>query len=412
MLSVLISEYAGINEDAVTMALILFMILPISLIYERLVPPEAYKLKIFISISITLSIYIHNFEHWLLYHIFGSIFYTFGLSKYNICNPWAIFTLNFLHLFYVQWGVTQYFTATFMMTVVKNIMYSWDVRKDRDLRATNLLDYLGYIFFFPTFFAGPPFSFKYYFECVKRTTRTHTKISVLKCTAWAGLCLILLIKLSSFSYYNALQTEYSQLSFVKRFSLLQLYGFSSRLRYYMAWKISEASALVLGVGQTIDKNGHTHVDGIRNTNIIATEFAGNIRTTLKQWNRMTAIWLHDYVYENLIHANMSISFATYTTFLISAIWHGIHAGYYLSFASGAFFTSVARKMRKSFQPFIQKQHFVLQIIYKFFSWFLTWTSINYIAAPFMVFTIQNGLHIWKENYFICHVIALILNIIL
>lgn len=66
----------------------------------------------------------------------------------------------------------------------------------------------------------------------------------------------------------------------------------------------------------------------------------NLRDSIESWNKGTNLWLRSIMYER---ANRNKVLYTYA---LSALWHGFYPGYYLTFASGAFFTVAARSVSK------------------------------------------------------------------
>jgi hypothetical protein len=64
----------------------------------------------------------------------------------------------------------------------------------------------------------------------------------------------------------------------------------------------------------------------------------SLRDSVSDWNKGTSTWLRLLVYER------ATKFRTIQTYTLSAVWHGFHPGYYLTFLSGALFTVSARSV--------------------------------------------------------------------
>lgn len=410
-----LSESSGLPQDACVISLILLSSYLFTSIYNTLFP--IWKKHVF-SIVATFIVFTINFSFELYLHVFISATYTFILAK-NKTNPWIIFGLNFVHLFFSQYGYVRFYSGAFMMAVVKNTMHGWDINR------CHYLDYLGYIYFFPTFFVGPPFQYKHFAKSletqilslkVKNSKKNPLSIdsmykyeqrkAVTKCILWAGFLFFIYLKLSVYNYADIFKPEWNEKSFVLKFFMLQVFGIVSRLKYYIAWKLSEGSAVYAGLGQV----SFSDWSGIRTSNVLETEFSTTVRDYVNSWNQMTTFWLKNYINRNL-RKFMGKSAAILTTFIISAAWHGIHAGYYLTFCSGAFFIQVARILRKMFNEKTRLYGPFWGILYDFVTWFLTFTCMNYTAAPFVVFDFYKGIYIWKEFYFCYHIGAVLIFIV-
>jgi len=64
----------------------------------------------------------------------------------------------------------------------------------------------------------------------------------------------------------------------------------------------------------------------------------NLRDSIDSWNKGTNLWLRSIMYERTGRNKVIYTYA------LSALWHGFYPGYYLTFASGAFFTVAARSV--------------------------------------------------------------------
>ncbi|KAH9250994.1 hypothetical protein BASA81_011168 [Batrachochytrium salamandrivorans] len=111
--------------------------------------------------------------------------------------------------------------------------------------------------------------------------------------------MVLVIKLSSYAWsvYDGTRPDqelHSEMRLLQsnKIFLIQVAGFSTRAKLSSAWKISEAAGIFTGIG-----------------------YAG-------------------------------------LTNLVSAMWHGFHAGYYMSFLSATLWIIVGRTTRRYFRPFV------------------------------------------------------------
>lgn len=409
MIANLLTKYTGINNESATMSSVLLYTIPATIFYSKFIPNESTRLKSLIAFFASSIIFLTHFPPFVYLHLVFSVLYTFYFSTIKT-GPWKVFLLNFVHLLYVQWGAKQYFTGSLMMAVVKNTMFAWDCSEERhpyhSIKDKSFLDYIGYMFFPPTFFVGPPFSFRQY--KLRQSKPVVGKRAWKRCFAWVFITGAIYLILIDIKYENILSPLFGKMLWEHKIIYLQLCGIVSRCKYYMAWKLAEGSAVASGMGFD---NVKKDFSALRNSDIYKTETATSMKTYLATWNALTASWLKNYVY---CHLKTSRAKATIATFVISAIWHGIHPGYYLTFVSGAFFTLAERKLSKFFKKFpsLRTPNSYRTWVYNILSWFVTWSTINYVAAPFMVYEFWTGIAIWREFYFIYHILALFVIIIL
>lgn len=242
-----------------------------------------------------------------------------------------------------------------------------EVQKERAIRSLpSLLDYAGYVLFFPSLFIGPSFDYIDYRRWIETSmfslppgtdpslapqTRKKRKIpqssTPATMKALAGLGWIFLF-LKFDSLYNkdlVLGSQYMQYSFMRRVWILEMLGFTTRLRYYGAWSLSEGACILSGLGyKGIDpKTGRVQWDRLQNVNPWGIESAQNSRAYLENWNMNTNNWLRNYMYLRVTPKGKRPGFrASLATFVTSAFWHGFNPGYYLTFLLAAFVQTVAK----------------------------------------------------------------------
>lgn len=304
--------------------------------------------------------------------------------------PWIAFVFLMGHLSVNQLarqfandpGVVD-ITGAQMVLVMKLTSFCWNVADGRQPEAhlsdeqkekalkqlPSLLDFAGYVLFFPSLFAGPAFDYVDYKRWIETTmfevpagtdpskrapTRSKRKIPRSATPAmWKlakGLGWILLFLKLSGSYNPALVTgdDYMKYGFFRRVWLLHMLGFTSRLKYYGVWAMTEGSCILSGLGyKGVDPaTGKVSWDRLRNVDPWAVETAQNTRAYLGAWNINTNNWLRNYVYLRVTPRGKKPGFrASMATFTTSAFWHGFYPGYYLSFLLASFVQTVAKSKR-------------------------------------------------------------------
>lgn len=149
-------------------------------------------------------------------------------------------------------------------------------------------------------------------------------------------------------WYNTesvLSDDFSKYGFLRRVWILQMLGFSTRLKYYGVWYLTEGACILSGIGyKGIDpKTGRVQWNRLQNVNPWGIETAQNTRAYLENWNMNTNNWLRNYVYLRITPKGKKPGFrASLATFVTSAFWHGFYPGYYLSFLLAAFLQTIAK----------------------------------------------------------------------
>jgi len=273
-------------------------------------------------------------------------------------------------------------TGAQMVLVMKLSAFCWNVadgllpeadlsdfQKDRRLtELPNLLDYAGFVFFFPSLLVGPAFDFAEYrrwldttmFEvpanvdpAKKPPTRRKRKIPRSGTPAMLKLVTSLIwifafLQLSAhFDHTVLLEDSYMQYGFLRRLFILHMVGFTARTKYYGVWTLSEGACILAGLGYNgVDPlTGKVAWDRLQNIDPWGVEFAQNTRGYLEAWNINTNKWLRNYIYLRVTPKGKKPGFrASLATFTTSAFWHGFYPGYYLAFVLASFIQTVAKSM--------------------------------------------------------------------
>ena len=233
----------------------------------------------------------------------------------------------------------------------------------------SILDFAGYVLFFPSLFAGPSFDYVDYRRWIETTlfdvppgtdpskippTRKKRKIPrsgwpALKKAIIGMLWIFAFLKLGA--YYDpsvVLDENFMQYSFPRRVWIVHMLGFAARLKYYGVWSLTEGACILSGLGYNgfDPKTGKVFWDRLENVNPWRLETAQNIRAYLESWNMNTNHWLRNYVYLRVTPKGKKPGFrASMVTFATSAFWHGFYPGYYLTFVLGAVEQTAAKSMQ-------------------------------------------------------------------
>jgi lysophospholipid acyltransferase len=340
-------------------------------------------------------------------------------------------------------------TGAQMILVIKLSAFCWNVadgtladdvlsdfQKDRRLKELpSLLDFAGYVFFFPSLMVGPAFDFAEYKRWIdttmfdlpagmdpskkppsrkkRRIPRSGTPAAwkAAAGTFWMGL----FVFLGRFFYPELLLSDlFVEMSFLRRIIVLHMVGFTARLKYYAVWTLTEGACILAGLGYrgVNPITGNVSWDRLQNINPLLVEKAQNSRAYLEGWNINTNNWLRNYVYLRVTPRGKRPGFrASLATFASSALWHGFYPGYYLTFFLASLIQTVAKKVRRYVRPFfldsVTGKPTAMKIYYDIASWAVTQLIFSFATAPFLILSLHGSLLVWGRLYHYGSVITLL-----
>ncbi|KAJ3613070.1 hypothetical protein NHX12_019326, partial [Muraenolepis orangiensis] len=190
--------------------------------------------------------------------------------------------------------------------------------------------------------------------------------------------------------------------FYQQVLYLYLAMLALRPKYYFVWTLADAINNAAGFGfNGYKKDGSPRWDRVSNLKIMDIEFATSFKMFLDSWNIQTALWLKRVCYERC-----PIN-PTAATFLLSAIWHGVYPGYYLTFLTGTAMTMAARALRHNLRPHFQTSDSRRQV-YDVMTWAGTQVAISYTVVPFVLLAVGPSLKFYRSWYYCMHLLCLLL----
>ena len=423
-------------------------------ILKRL-PDKRQDVKNYYIIAITLFYLVGLFDLWAgIRTILISSVAAYSIAYYidGTFMPWIAFVFLMGHMSAnhiirqrLASPTTIDITGAQMVLIMKLHAFCWNVhdgrikpelltdqQKDRAItKMPGFLDFAGYVLFFPAFFAGPAFDYVDYrrwvttamFDDIPATNskvppsqqvRIHPDRKIPRSgrpAAWKcaeGLLWIGLFLQVGAKYNTDLMTspKYMTYSLPSRILLLQVYGFSTRMKYYGVWALTEGACILSGLGfNGVDPTtGKASWDRLENVNPLGIELAQNSRAYLENWNKNTNNWLRNYVYLRVTPKGKKPGFrASLLTFATSAFWHGFEPGYYLTFILAAFIQTVAKNFRRYVRPFFLstdgKKATGYKIYYDLASFLATQLAFCFCTAPFVILDLRASLRVWSQVYF-------------
>ena len=359
---------------------------------------------------------------------------TFGNKSYG---PVLIFTAALAHMAYLHlenqvWRVDddKYidYSSMMMVLLIKLSSFGWNIydasktgskaekldsyqREVMLAKFPSLVEFLGYCFFINGVWVGPAIEFNHYLSFVEAKKAPYEKppkalVPALKCLG-AGILTLIAENLIGphFHFQNLGKPIFLQLPLYRKVFFITISGMIVRAKFYTVWKISEASALISGVGVRLNKKGEHTFDAFENINIWQLETGENVKACWDGWNKFTAIWLRRYIYVRVPIPALCLP----VTFFISAFWHGFYPGYYLSFLFSVPLTECARTMRRVVRPvFLPGGAFSkYKLIYDVLGNLVTLFCLNYLFLCFVVRRMDLSFQAWNHLYFLGHALFLL-----
>ncbi|CAL8300435.1 unnamed protein product [Boreogadus saida] len=294
-------------------------------------------------------------------------------------------------------------------------------------RMPSLLEYLSYNCNFMSILAGPACSYNDYMAFIEgsgyhchgelangkengkvKLSEPSPKNDVLSKLVTCGvslgvylaLCKVMPVERSVEPSFVASTPFYQQVLY------LYLAMLALRPKYYFVWTLADAINNAAGFGfNGYRKDGSSRWDRVSNLNILEIEFATSFKMFLDNWNIQTALWLKRVCYERC-PLN-----PTAATFLLSAIWHGVYPGYYLTFLSGIAMTMAARALRHNVRPHFQTSD-LRRRVYDVITWAGTQVAISYTVVPFVLLAVGPSLQFYSSWSYCIHLLCLVLVLVL
>lgn len=364
---------------------------PLAALLKRIPDGQPWNKNAFI-IGASLFYIIGLFGLWdglrtLLYSAAG----TYAIAYYvdGSLMPWIgfIFLMGHMSISHIYRQIADDaqaadITGAQMVLVMKLSSFCWNIHDGRlpqeklsdpqrysaITEFPSLVNYLGYVLFFPSLFAGPSFEYVDYRRWLDTTlfdippdtdpskvppTRKKRKIPRSGTPAFkklvVGLAWIFaFLQLSSrFSSDFVLSDDFLKFWFPRRVWTVYMLGFTTRLKYYGVWSLTEGACILSGMGYNgfDPKSGKVFWNRLENVDPWGLETAQNSHGYLGSWNKNTNHWLRNYVYLRVTPKGKKPGFrASMATFATSALWHGFYPGYYMTFVLGSFIQTVAKSM--------------------------------------------------------------------
>ncbi|XP_072281470.1 lysophospholipid acyltransferase 7 [Pyxicephalus adspersus] len=232
------------------------------------------------------------------------------------------------------------------------------------------------------------------------------------------------------SYYFPLdyvkKDEFYERAFLFRLFYMVPIFFVFRMRFYVAWIFAECSCITAafgaypvgaksrsGGGPTVEyaplernsDGGKIEIvydyETIKNIDCYGADFCVKVKDGMRCWNMSVQWWLAQYIYKN--SPIKSFVFGSAWTMLISAYWHGIHPGYYLSFLTIPLCLASEGMMDLGLRRHLSDSG---KLVFDWVHWFLKMRAYDYMCMGFVLLTFSDTMRYWRSIYFGIHVLAI------
>ncbi|XP_056901999.1 lysophospholipid acyltransferase 7 isoform X2 [Takifugu flavidus] len=324
---------------------------------------------------------------------------------------------------------------TLKMVSLANEVQSFHVEKKKDVSSfgkspavgglsqePSLYDLLSYSYCYIGIMTGPFFRFQTYSDWLRQPSPRALPgwepcLQRLKLVPVFGALFLYVNSVFPLDYVRT--EEFLDRHFFFRFFYMIAVFFVFRMRFYAAWCGAEAACISAGLGCYPEKSltkpgGGPTVDyspdptaedkydfrTIQCIDCYNTDFCVKVRHGMRYWNMTVQWWLHHYIYPNA-------PFRSYTlragwTMLISAYWHGLHVGYYLSFLTIPLCIAAESAMEASVRAKLGPRG---QNIFDWVHWFLKMRAYDYMCMGFVLLKASDTINYWTSIYFAVHIVA-------
>ncbi|CAH3149333.1 unnamed protein product [Porites lobata] len=428
------SEFTGFSTDKISFLFCMLLCVPLGLVFRLVLHPSKVSTTTRrvtgLVWGVALVVFCFGWESLILFGLSAVYYILTAVVNPTVVHRYvfiaAMGTLSVAHLYrqITNYGVHAVDFSGPLMLIVQRVIYiaynlhdgfvtdenklTEEQKREKLKKVPSLLEYFSYIFHYSMILAGPLCTFKEFNDFIDgsdiRPKRPGEKepsplVDVIRKLSSGFLCVFILFFTED--DYPIPRNADPQFISTQPFYWRVIYGWISatvaKLRYYFAFKVSEAVNNLAGLGfNGFDENGKAKWDRITNINILKFEFATNIKMVCDNWNISTALWLRRTVYERCSRHR------TLAVFITSSVWHGFYPGYYMMFLSLALFIEAARMGRRVFRPYFQKSY-AMALTYDVITCIVTVLSVAEGGVPFQLLQLRMSLDYWRSLYFYAHI---------
>ncbi|VDL73122.1 unnamed protein product [Nippostrongylus brasiliensis] len=408
-----IATHFGVPVDRINFVLCMFSSLPLAYVYKRFMAPGIVSRQtrtifpLLVGLTFCFFCFGRASKHLLSNALLNYAIMYWAPSKHvhKLVFGFCMSYLLFIHFF--RWLIlTRYYldiTGPMMVAVQKITTLAFSLhdgkvkkveelselqKKEAITKVPSLLEYMSFIFNFQTALTGPV---NFYSDYVAFIDGAHVVASKDgKMPSAVGPALRKLAE--SFIYLALPYLEWFMWWFL---TILLI-----RVNYYFAWIFADAVCNLSGFGFSgYDERGNAKWELCTNVRPYQVEMAQSFKETLDGWNIQTGGWLRRVAYDRTPK-----NVRTLATYSLSALWHGISVGYYMTFLTGALITIAGATFRRCMRHrFLDNP--TQKLIYDVVGFMATKVALAYTTYAFVTMNLNPAFFVYKRVYFIVHIIA-------
>ncbi|GMT33191.1 hypothetical protein PFISCL1PPCAC_24488, partial [Pristionchus fissidentatus] len=425
-----IGDLVGMTVDRVNFVACMFFSIPCAIFYNKHLIDSSPQIRKIFPLVIGLGYCWFCFGETTK-HLLANTLTCYALMHISpaqyIHKIVFIFSMSYLTwVHFYRWIYLDFFsidiTGPFMisvqrMTTLAFSLHDGRVKKEEELSALqkreaisqvpDLLSYLSYLFHFQAILTGP---LSFYTDYMHLVNKTHVPVDEKgnrpspSEEAWAkiykSLGFMAVVALIH-PQFPVIELERTDLGTVYWLILFLITISLQRYQYYFAWYMADGIYNLSGFGfNGFDEKGVARWDLVTNVYVWKFEMAQSFKESLDAWNCGTMGWLRRVAFDRAPKRYRTVS-----TYLLSAWWHGIFMGYYLTFLTGAIMTLGGKGFRRSLRwRFVSSP--TKKFIYDVVTFIGTKYVFCYMTYPFTRMHWGPGIAFYKRMYFCGHIIAL------
>jgi lysophospholipid acyltransferase len=278
-------------------------------------------------------------------------------------------------------------------------------RQRRVVQKPSYITYLGYVNFLPACVVGPVYEYADFDHYLHRTgDYQHIPSTLQPALKEMGTFLIAVLLYGGFSVFplervtEPLFTSYS-LPYRLLYSVLTIIHIT--LKYVSVWSLGMVSMRASGFTYNPAKNrkgedGQVVYDfgRVEANNMTKFYFEPNFKLKVDYWNISIQWALKRYIYENFYDPRaypderkrkQAQARAQLYTVLVSALWHGLYPGYFISFVNWVLFIQIANevyRLKKTENSVVQRFYVRRPLLFDLLESSLSMFAITYFGVTF------------------------------
>jgi len=433
-----ISKAIGVPTDQLYTMSIVFLGIPFSILNYFISSP---KIRIIYSLIIGLIMQFLVYELGMIHIIITSIITYIFVVKYGrkktalYITFFTLFYLAILHLYrliyyYGRWDIRDP-TSIYMMTVCKFCSFTFSYedgdKDDKDIynsthkknkikELPSFIEFLSYIYFYPTAILGPSFDFMDFHNFIYLND-CYSNMDFLSNFLYGFFNIFIgLFFIGIYGLFNGkfpsefMSTEkFNKKNLLYKLFYINISAIFTKCKYHGAWSYSYGILIINGISysekEIVNKETNKKImiksyeKGYPGS-IILVEISYNPREIIINWDRSVHLWLKYHVLLRLINIDNKLfknnfTFSSFITFVCSAIWHGFYKCYYYFFISFYFLQQSSEILNKiGFYEKLKKSNFTHKIIWSI----IIQSIVNSVSSIFFILK-EDIVNIYLKNVY-------------